>query len=82
MGSIIAAAANNVSLLLVGRCVQGVGVRGLVVLTYVIITDMVALRERGKYMSLISLQWAIRSVIGPVIGGAFAEKVTWRWISG
>jgi MFS family permease len=55
MGSIIAAAANNVLLLLVGRCVQGVGVGGLVVLTYVIITDMVTLRERGKYMSLISL---------------------------
>ena len=68
------------SLLLVGRCVQGVGGGGLVALTYVVITDMVTLRERGKYMSVISLQWAIGSVIGPVIGGALAEKVTWRWI--
>ena len=80
MGTIIASVANNVSLLLVGRCVQGVGGGGLVALTYVIITDLVTLRERGKYMSVISLQWAIGSVIGPVIGGAFAEKVTWRWI--
>ena len=80
MGSIIASAANNVSLLLVGRCVQGVGGGGLVALTYVVLTDMVTLRERGKYMSVISLQWAIGSVIGPVIGGAFAEMVTWRWI--
>ena len=80
VGSIIAAVANNVSVLLMGRCVQGVGGGGLVVLTYVIVTDMVTLRERGKYMSVISLQWAIGSVIGPVIGGAFAERVTWRWI--
>jgi MFS family permease len=64
----------------VGRCVQGIGGGGLVALTYVIITDIVTLRERGKYMSVISLQWAIGSVIGPIIGGAFAEKVTWRWI--
>ncbi|KAH9203338.1 MFS multidrug transporter-like protein [Leptodontidium sp. 2 PMI_412] len=80
VGTIIASVANNVSLLLVGRCVQGVGGGGLVALTYVVITDMVTLRERGKYMSVISLQWAIGSVIGPVIGGAFAEKATWRWI--
>jgi MFS family permease len=60
--------------------VQGIGGGGLVALTYVVITDMVTLRERGKYMSVISLQWAIGSVIGPVIGGSFVEKVTWRWI--
>jgi len=60
--------------------VQGIGGGGLVALTYVVITDMVTLRERGKYMSVISLQWAIGSVVGPVIGGAFAEKATWRWI--
>ncbi|KAH7418703.1 major facilitator superfamily domain-containing protein [Cadophora sp. MPI-SDFR-AT-0126] len=80
LGTIIASVADNVALLLVGRCVQGIGGGGLVALTYVVITDMVTLRERGKYMSVISLQWAIGSVIGPVIGGAFAEKATWRWI--
>lgn len=31
-------------------------------------------------MSVISLQWAIGSVTGPVIGGVFAEKTNWRWI--
>jgi MFS family permease len=59
---------------------QGIGGGGLVALTYIIITDMVILRERGKYMFVILLQWAIGSVIGPVISGAFAEKATWRWI--
>jgi hypothetical protein len=80
VGTVIASVSDNVALLLVGRCVQGIGGGGLVALTYVIITDMVTLRERGKHMSVISLQWAIGSVIGPVIGGAFAEKATWRWI--
>ncbi len=67
-------------MLLVGRCIQGVGGGGLVGLTYVIISDMVSLRDRGKWMSVISLMWAVGSVIGPVIGGVFAEKTTWRWI--
>lgn len=80
IGAVIASVANNSAVLLVGRSVQGVGGGGLVALTYVIITDIVTLRERGKWFALISLQWAIGSVTGPVVGGAFAEKTNWRWI--
>lgn len=79
-GTIIASVANNVALLLVGRSIQGVGGGGLVGLTYVIVSDMVSLRDRGKWMSVISLQWAVGSVIGPVIGGVFSEITSWRWI--
>jgi MFS family permease len=80
IGALIASGANNFTLLLVGRSIQGIGGGGLTALTYVIITDMVTLRDRGKWFSVISLQWAIGSVTGPVIGGAFTEKSTWRWI--
>jgi MFS family permease len=80
LGAIIAALANDFTLLLVGRSIQGIGGGGLMALTYVIVTDMVTLRDRGKWFSIISLQWAIGSVTGPVIGGAFTEKSTWRWI--
>ncbi|RDL36552.1 MFS general substrate transporter [Venustampulla echinocandica] len=80
VGTIIASAAKHIAYLLMGRCVQGIGGGGLVSLTYVVVSDMVTLRERGKWFSVISLQWAIGSVVGPVIGGAFAEKTTWRWI--
>ncbi|RFU31177.1 hypothetical protein B7463_g5167, partial [Scytalidium lignicola] len=79
-GTILACVAKNVTVLLVGRCVQGIGGGGLVALTYVVLADLVSLRERGKWMALISLQWAIGTIIGPVIGGLFAEKTTWRWI--
>jgi MFS family permease len=24
--------------------------------------------------------WALGSVVGPVLGGGFAQNVTWRWI--
>jgi hypothetical protein len=50
------------------RWVEGIGGGGLVGLTYVIVTDMVSLRERGKWMAIIVLQWAVGSVSGPVIG--------------
>lgn len=80
LGTVLCSVANNIELLLIGRCIQGIGGGGIVGLTYVLLADMVTLHERGKWMPIISLQWAIGSVIGPVIGGAFAEKLSWRWI--
>ncbi|ODQ72322.1 hypothetical protein LIPSTDRAFT_40680, partial [Lipomyces starkeyi NRRL Y-11557] len=53
---------------------------GIIATTEVIITDIIPLRERGKYWGLVSMMWAIGIVTGPVVGGAFAQNVTWRWI--
>ncbi|KAF2459997.1 major facilitator superfamily domain-containing protein [Lineolata rhizophorae] len=79
-GAIIAAVADNFTVVLVGRSIQGVGGGGIIVLTEVVVTDMVPLRERGKWFSFISSMWAVGTVIGPLLGGGFAEDVTWRWI--
>jgi len=76
-GAIVAALANNSTVMIVGRSVQGVGGGGISALTYVIVTDMVTLQERGKWFGLISMVWALGSVLGPVIGGVIAEKTSW-----
>jgi predicted MFS family arabinose efflux permease len=55
LGAIIATLANNFTLLLVGRFIQGIGGGGLMALTYVIVIDMVTLRDRGKWFLIISL---------------------------
>jgi predicted MFS family arabinose efflux permease len=55
LGAIIATLANNFTLLLVGRSIQGIGGGGLMALTYVIVIDMVNLRDRGKWFLIISL---------------------------
>jgi MFS family permease len=80
IGTIIACVANDITQLLVGRSIQGIGGGGLVGLTYVIVADLVTLRERGKWMATISSMWALGSILGPVLSGVFAEKTTWRWI--
>ncbi|KAI9764988.1 MAG: hypothetical protein M1840_007910 [Geoglossum simile] len=79
-GAIVAGLAHNFTVLLVGRVIQGVGAGGVISLTEVIVTDLVPLRERGKWFGFISGVWAFGSVTGPVVGGAFAQKVSWRWI--
>ncbi|KAI9699934.1 MAG: hypothetical protein M1820_006996 [Bogoriella megaspora] len=79
-GAIVAAVANNFTVILVGRSLQGIGGGGLIVLTEVVVTDMVPLRLRGKWFSLISAMWSVGTVTGPILGGGFAQNVTWRWI--
>lgn len=68
------------ALLLVGRCLQGSGVGGILALTEALITDTVPLRQRGNAMALLGVVWALGSVTGPLIGGILAEKNDWRWI--
>ncbi|KAI1000479.1 MFS transporter [Podosphaera aphanis] len=79
-GAIIAALSKNFTTMLVGRSWQGIGAGGIITLTEVIVTDLVPLNERGKWLGLISAVWAIGSVSGPIIGGAFVENVSWTWI--
>jgi MFS family permease len=77
VGAIIASVSRNVTLLLLGRSVQGAGAGTLLTMTFVVLTDLVSLRERGKWTGLISLVWLVGAVTGPVIEGVFSQKVTW-----
>ncbi|KAL9051965.1 MAG: hypothetical protein Q9162_005688 [Coniocarpon cinnabarinum] len=78
--NIILARRNSAVASMAGRTIQGLGGGGMVVLIEVLITDLVPLRERGKWVGFIMNVWALGSVTGPVIGGAFAQNVTWRWV--
>ncbi|KUI57113.1 hypothetical protein VP1G_04445 [Cytospora mali] len=79
-GSLVAALADNFSVLLAGRTIQGIGGGGLLALTEIVITDLVPLASRGQWLSVMSGFWAIGTVSGPLIGAGFSQKVSWRWI--
>ncbi|KAL3472597.1 major facilitator superfamily domain-containing protein [Aspergillus californicus] len=79
VGAVMAAVAENLTVLLAGRCIQGIGGGGILALTEVLIADLIPLRERGKWMSIRALTWSLGTVLGPIIGGALAESA-WRWI--
>ncbi|TKX20081.1 MFS transporter-like protein 140 [Elsinoe australis] len=81
-GAIVAATARNMTQMLVGRSFQGIGGGGILVLIEILATDLVPLRQRPTYLGGVMSMWAIGSVAGPVIGGAFASGKgnTWTWI--
>ncbi|RYO27756.1 hypothetical protein AA0113_g12246 [Alternaria arborescens] len=78
-GTAFCAVAHDFAVMLIGRCVQGVGGGGVIALTQVIFCDMVPLRQRPQYFSMVLASWSIGSIIGPVLGGAFVESASWRW---
>lgn len=77
IGAIIAAVGNNFTYMLVGRTIQGVGGGGIIALSEIIVTDLIPLRYRGQYFGILSAMWSLGSVTGPILGGGFAENVTW-----
>lgn len=52
VGTILCAVAHGIGLLLIGRCVQGVGGGGIIIVSLVIFTDIVPLRFRPKYVGI------------------------------
>jgi EmrB/QacA subfamily drug resistance transporter len=79
LGSIVGGLATDMTWLIVGRAIQGLGGGGLMILSQAIIADVVPVRERSKYMGVMGGVFGISSVIGPLLGGWFTESIGWRW---
>jgi len=78
--SLLCAFAASMTQLIAFRALQGLGGGGLISMAHATIADVIAPRERGRYQGYFSIVFAASSVGGPVLGGFFAEHLTWRWI--
>ncbi|KAJ7185843.1 MFS general substrate transporter [Mycena filopes] len=79
VGNLISGFSKTIVQLIVFRGFAGAGGGGLVSMMQIVVSDIVSLRERGKYQGIIGGVVAIGYAIGPPIGGALAQKVGWRW---
>jgi len=79
IGSALCGAAQNMTWIIVARGVAGMGSAGIMSGVMIIITDLVSLRDRGKYQGIIGSVFGLSSVIGPLLGGVLADRASWRW---
>ncbi|PLR45342.1 MFS transporter [Chimaeribacter arupi] len=82
LGSLACALAPTMPLLLVGRTVQGLGGGFLFALSYAMVHLMFPPALWTRAMALISAMWGIATLVGPAIGGIFANWHAWRWAFG
>ncbi|WP_345751342.1 MFS transporter [Microbacterium rhizophilus] len=80
LGSILCGAAWDMSSLIVFRAVQGLGAGAIMPMTVVIVGDIYTVEERARAQGYIASVWGASSVIGPTLGGLFAQLDAWRWI--
>lgn len=80
VGSILFAVAQDMTTVIAGRVIQGLGGGGLDVLQEIIVVDMTTLKERPLYLALMAIPTATGSILGPVIGALLSEYASWRWI--
>ncbi|KAI2640361.1 putative efflux pump [Hypomontagnella submonticulosa] len=79
LGSLICGVAQNSVTLIIGRAVAGMGSAGIMSGALLILAHSVPLARRPMYTGIISSMYGIASVAGPLLGGVFTDKVTWRW---
>lgn len=57
----------------------GIGGGGIITTVTIVVSDVVTLKERGKYQGIIGVVVSAATAFGPVAGGLLSEKVSWRW---
>ncbi|GAB1403436.1 MDR family MFS transporter [Lentimicrobium sp.] len=79
-GSVACGGAWNMHSLIVARGIQAIGAGAIMGTVNTIAGDIYTLQERAKVQGWLSSIWGISAILGPALGGALAQYVSWRWI--
>lgn len=79
LGSLICGVAQSSTTLIVGRAIAGLGAAGVASGAFILVAFIAPPAKRPAYLGIIGAAYGISAVIGPLLGGVFTEKLSWRW---
>ncbi|MGE6258124.1 MDR family MFS transporter [Heyndrickxia sporothermodurans] len=79
-GSIVCGLSHSMTMLLIGRGIQGLGAGGLMPLAMTISSDLFPVEQRAKVQGFMGPIMFIPMLLGPLMGGFFVDQISWHWI--
>ena len=80
LGSAASAASWDMLSLIVFRGLQGLGAGAIMATVNTLAGDLYSVEERAAVQGWLSSVWGVAAIVGPLLGGAFADYASWRWI--
>ncbi|KGO73408.1 Major facilitator superfamily domain, general substrate transporter [Penicillium italicum] len=79
LGSVICGAAVSSPMFIVGRAIAGAGSSGIGNGAMTIISVILPRRKQAQFLGINMGIGQLGIALGPIIGGAFTQNVSWRW---
>ncbi|MDM0035224.1 MFS transporter [Variovorax sp. J22P271] len=79
LGSLACGASHDLRQLVLARALQGAGGGGLMTLAMLTVPDLFGPDQRGRYQALLGATYGVATMLGPLVGGALVQYLSWHW---
>jgi MFS family permease len=79
-GLVVGGLAPYMWVLVVGRCLQGLGAGAVPAVAYVAIGRSLPDAQRARMMAVLSTAWVVPGIVGPGVAAVVSHLFGWRWV--